>query len=493
MNFIKLVINELVKNLKKKSTIIFFIFSMIAVIASCLIVKFKDYTYLSNRYQLGGITSEFSIKQGISQNEVQKAKAEGKYKDMYQEIIDLEEKVLEVGVNDLLSAPYKKEIYNNIISEIKTLYNINEEEFKEKYDNQKDKINSLDYLLFNGNFEEYIEFNKEQIEKKYKEELIDEETYNKQIEEQNINLRFEIDKYSAKDTQWKKQVLQDNKSIDYKLEERVDYTNNIFIDNEQMEKLQKNKLINNYRLENDIAPYYEDSQYFYNEKGYMRYHYNSFSNTSGMIFIGLLIIILSAGTVAEEVSKGTIKFLLITPNKRYKVLLAKILSILIILIVSTLIISQISVIIGNIAFGVSTNNYLYVTNGEVKVMDTHIYETLQYLLKMPEIIIYMLMGVALSTLIRNIAMPTIISTALYLITPFALMMINGFISIDFLRFLPFRNFEFITQVFPINTYVTVVNGYSTFEPTLTFSINVLIVTAILLIITIFESFNKRDI
>ena len=192
MNFIKLVINELVKNLKKKSTIIFFIFSMIAVIASCLIVKFKDYTYLSNRYQLGGITSEFSIKQGISQNEVQKAKAEGKYKDMYQEIIDLEEKVLEVGVNDLLSAPYKKEIYNNIISEIKTLYNINEEEFKEKYDNQKDKINSLDYLLFNGNFEEYIEFNKEQIEKKYKEELIDEETYNKQIEEQNINLRFEI-------------------------------------------------------------------------------------------------------------------------------------------------------------------------------------------------------------------------------------------------------------------------------------------------------------
>ena len=261
-----------------------------------------------------------------------------------------------------------------------------------------------------------------------------------------------------------------------------------------MEILQKNKLINNYRLENDIAPYYYDEEYFYNEDGYMRYHYNSFANTSGMIFIGLLIIILSAGTISEEVSKGTIKFLLITPNKRYKVLLAKILSILIILIVSTLIISQISIIIGNIAFGVSTNNYLYVTNGEVKVMDTHIYETLQYLLKMPEIIIYMLIGVALSTIVRNVGLSTVIATALYLVIPFTLTILDGFISLDFLRFLPFRNFDLINQVFPINMYINVINvSYSTFEPTLTFSINVLIVTAILLIITIFESFNKRDI
>jgi len=493
MNFIKLVINELVKNLKKKSTIIFFIFSIIAVIVSFLIVKFKDYTYMSSVFSSKIGIDNYSLKLSIDQNEGKKAKAEGKYKEMYQMVIDEQQKLLDAGAEEVVNTPFKRDIHSKHLEAIKELYNINEEVFKEKYDAQKNKIDRLNYLLYNGTFEEYIEFNKNEIEEKYKEELIDEETYKTQIEEQNTNLRFEIDKYSAKDTQWKKLVLQDNKNIDYKLEERVDYTNNIFIDNEQMEKLQKNKLINNYRLENDIAPYYEDSQYFYNEQGYMRYHYNSFANTSGMIFIGLLIIILSAGTVAEEASKGTIKFLLITPNKRYKVLLAKILSILIILIVSTLIISQISVIIGNIAFGVSTNNYLYVTNGETKVMDTHIYETLQYLLKMPEIIIYMLIGVALSTLIRSVAMPTIISTALYLITPFALMMINGFISIDFLRFLPFRNFDFITQVFPINTYVTVVNGYSTFEPTLTFSINVLIVTAILLLITIFESFNKRDI
>lgn len=493
MSFINLIINELVKNLKKKSTIIFFIFSIIAVIVSCLIVKFKDYSYMSNVFSSKIGIDNYSLKLSIDMNEGKKAKAEGKYKDMYQELIDEQENLMKAGPTDVVNTPFKSDIYSKYLSSIRELYNINEEEFKEKYDNQKSKIDRLKNLLYNGTFEEYIEFNKNEIEEKYKEELIDEETYKTQIEEQNINLRFEIDKYSAKDTQWKKQVLQDNKSIDYKLEERVDYTNNIFIDSVQLEKLQKNKLINNYRLENDIAPYYQDSQYFYNEKGYMRYHYNSFANTSGMIFIGLLIIILSAGTISEEVSKGTIKFLLITPNKRYKVLLAKILSILIILILSTLIISQISVLVGNIAFGISTNNYLYVDNAEVKVMDTHIYETLQYLLKMPEIIIYMLIGVALSTLIRNIALPTIISAALYLILPFSLNMLNGFISIDFLRFLPFRNFDFIAQVFPINTYVTVVNGYSTFEPTLTFSINVLIVTAILLIITIFESFNKRDI
>lgn len=490
MSFIKLIINELVKNLRKKSTLIFFIFSIIAIIVSCFIVKFKDYSYMPKSET--SIMDEYTLNMWINQNELKKANADQKDKGLYQEIIDLYKDIIEKGYQNILNASYKNKVLSQIATETQKLCDIDKDKYYNDYTKQREKIEKLKYILYSGTFENYIEFNKEQIENDYKAEVIDLDTYKAKIKEQDISLEYGIDKYSSEDTYWRSRVYSENQAIDSKIETRIDFQNRIYITDERIERLQEDKLINTYRLKNNIAPYYNDNQYHYNEQGYMRYRYNSFANYSSMLFVGLLIIILSASTIAEEKSKGTIKFLLITPNKRYKILLAKIVSIMLILIATTLIISQISVIVGNVAFGTSTNDYLYVSDGQVKVMDTHIYETLGYLLKIPEIFIYMLFGITLSTLIRNTAISTVICTICYVVIPFAMKMLENFISLDFLRFLPFRNFDFISQVLRVNTYETLIT-LSTFVPSVKFSISVLLITAILLIITMFESFNKRDI
>mgnify|MGYP004507185433 CR=1 FL=1 len=490
MNLIKLLINELIKILRKKSTFLFFMLSIIAVIVSCLVIKFKDYSIMEN--YANNNTDEYELKNAISLDEKKKFSAQGKDIDMYQERIDVAKKLLESGVEKVLDTSYKQKIYYNISKEIENLYKIDEQLYSDLYKEKRQKIQRLDYLLYNGTFEEYIDFNKDEIEEEYKKEVIDLKTYKSKMEEINMCLKYEIDKYDVKNTYWKKQVLENIDLIDSTIENRIDYTKKIFIDDKQVKTLREDNLINIYRLENNIAPYYTDQQYYFNETSYMRYHYNMFANYSSMLFIGLLVIFLASSSISEEFSKKTIKFLLITPNKRYKVLISKILSILIILIISTLIVSQISVIVGNVAFGISTNNYLYVSNGNVNVMDTHLYETLQYMLKMPEIIVYMFLAIALSTLTKNTAISTTICTTLYIIMPTALKILGGFISLDFLRFLPFRNLDFVSEVFRVNTY-EVVYLLSTFEPSVKFSLNIVLLTIILLIITSFESFNKDDI
>lgn len=490
MSYINLIKNELVKILKKKSTVIFLILSIISIVTSCLIIKFKDYNYINN-FSLHGL-DKYSIENGIKLAQRNKSKAEGKYKNMYDHIIYLENKILDEGVEIVLNTAYKENIYNTLIKEIKNLYNINKDEHTEIYENQIQKIRKLYYMLYNGTFEEYIDFNKNEVEEEYKKQLIDYKTYEEKIQNLNMHLNYEIDKYSLQNTYWKKQILENNDLIDSKIETRIDFNKKIFITDEKVKSLKEDKLINIYRLENNIAPFYTETQYFLNKTSYMRYHYNLFANYSAVLFIGLLIIVLSASTISEEFSKGTIKFLLISPNKRYKILIAKILSILIVLLLFTLIISQISVIVGNLAFGTSTNDYLYVNNNEVKVMDTHIYETLTYILKIPEIIIYMILAITLSTLTRNTAISTIICTTLYAAVPFILRTLKNYISLDFLRFLPFNNFDFTSQILRINTYETV-SSLNNFEPSIPFSATILLITALLLLITAFESFNKKDI
>ena len=71
--------------------------------------------------------------------------------------------------------------------------------------------------------------------------------------------------------------------------------------------------INQYRIENDIPPSYVD------------YSMWSFIDESSLMitFVGLFVIIIASGIVANEYSRGTIKMLLVKPYKRWKILLSK--------------------------------------------------------------------------------------------------------------------------------------------------------------------------
>jgi len=76
--------------------------------------------------------------------------------------------------------------------------------------------------------------------------------------------------------------------------------------------LEEELLLNNYRIENDIAPVESETLW-----GFM------ISAPTFTTFASLFAIVIGAGIVAAEFSTGTIKLLLIRPVNRFKILLSK--------------------------------------------------------------------------------------------------------------------------------------------------------------------------
>ena len=99
----------------------------------------------------------------------------------------------------------------------------------------------------------------------------------------------------------------------------------------------------------------------------------------------------------------------------------------------------------------------------------------------------------LSTITRNTAVAVSISEALYVGNGIVMAILNQFIKKDWIRFVPFNNLDIVHKIF--KNSVNIMETESTFatSTTLTFSLAVLGVCSILMIVTMYDSFNKRDI
>lgn len=211
-----------------------------------------------------------------------------------------------------------------------------------------------------------------------------------------------------------------------------------------------------------------------------------------MFLITILFIILSTSSISDETAKGTIKFLLITPFKRYEILLSKLLSFILTLLFVTIILSLINVIIGNFLFPNTANDYIYFTD-KIHVIGTTIYSVLKYILKLPEILIYILLGITLSTTIRNTTIANSITLITYVGSFGILKLINDYPKLNFTKYLPFNNFNLQEKVFFLDSYKNIDLPNNLYNTSLDTSLVILSITAFLLLVTMFESFNKKDI
>ena len=245
--------------------------------------------------------------------------------------------------------------------------------------------------------------------------------------------------------------------------------------------------IDEYKLKNDITAVESLTD--------ERSLYDTVSEQFSMLMISLLMIIIAGSAISTEISKGTIKFLLFTPNKRWKVLLAKIISAIIILLVLTVILSLLSVLIGNIFFEKPGNDYIYVKDGEVKTLSYTVYMVLYFLASSIDILVYMFFAFMLSVITRNTALAVGLSVASYVGSGIVMNLINMYIKADWVKFIPFNNFGIADKIFASSV------SYSTMQiaseamnnVSIWFSLGVLGVSSLLMIITMFDSFNKRDI
>lgn len=210
--------------------------------------------------------------------------------------------------------------------------------------------------------------------------------------------------------------------------------------------------------------------------------------------ISIIAIIIAGGAISTETSEGTIKFWALTPNKRWKILTAKILSLIFYILIITLISSLLSIVVANVFFNGDGETYLYVQNGQVKEIGNALYTIEYYMVKTIPVIMFALFALMLSVITRNTAVSVSIGIALYMGNGIFMTIINSFVTKDWVRYIPFNNLNLVDKVFP-NAGKLIDTGVSNFATTssLGFSMTVLGVCAILMLVTMYDSFNKRDI
>jgi len=352
---------------------------------------------------------------------------------------------------------------------------------KEKFINDRIK------LLEKNDFAGYIEFLKNNKKLELDSGRIEKQEYEDEIYLLDIQKKYEIAKESASVLDWKASLYSDMQAIKRDLRTGINNNTGKLLNLKEIANLEDSLKIAEYRLENNIPVQSSGAS--------GRAMYDMFAPAFSLGLISILMIMIAGSSISTEISKGTIKFLLFTPNKRWKVLLSKVISAVAILLVLTILTAIISVVIGNIFFKEEATIYVYASNGVVKAIPNMLYTVLYFLTSSIDILVYMLFAFMLSTVTRNTALTVGVSIACYIGSGIIMGLINQFITADWIKYIPFNNLGLADKIFANNlSYVAMQNASSMLNNvSIVFSISVLVVCSILMITTMFDSFNKRDI
>lgn len=167
------------------------------------------------------------------------------------------------------------------------------------------------------------------------------------------------------------------------------------------------------------------------------------------IFFVILTVMIAGGIIAEEFSKGTIKMLLIRPYERWKILLSKYITCLIMLVVSILVIILAQYLIGGFAFGFDTYSikavvYDYTSKAMIELpLIKHILLTLVAVL--PMLILLLTLAFTISTVFTSSSL----SITLTLLTMFFSSVVNIMIMNSKIKILSL----FPTMVWDLSGYL----------------------------------------
>ena len=270
-------------------------------------------------------------------------------KEFGEEILRLYNQILDEGAENYYDGEYKDSVLSDYTSALNFKYKLEKEEnIKEAKKFEEDANRLLKIFKKRDSFDEFMEYKFEKLEEKYNSNEISNEEYINEKDSLNRKKIYEIGKNL--NDHWKEEyVLSKIEQINtFKIVQRLDYKyiNDIwYVTDDDLIKAENEKMILDYMLKNNIPPYYSYEQARYNLNGFLRYTFDNIEISTAMILIGIFAIIISASSIAEEKSSGTLKFLLVTPCRRYKILLAKIFSIIIVVILLTIVVSQISAIV----------------------------------------------------------------------------------------------------------------------------------------------------
>lgn len=204
------------------------------------------------------------------------------------------------------------------------------------------------------------------------------------------------------------------------------------------------------------------------------------------IFIALFVIIVAGKMIASEFSNGTIKFLLITPVKRYKIFWSKYITVFSLCFVVSVISYLLSVLFSIIVFGAGDINtpLLLVENGNLMAHSGLLFVFSYYMLDFVKVMIAATIAFMLSSLFRNSAIAIAAPLLIYLSSGLATQIAYYGLSLDFFRYTIFANFD---------TYAIAQKAFIFPGMTRTFSIGVIVIHMFLLLFTAHDAFTKKNV
>ncbi len=475
MKIFKLFIDENIKTWKKFSTkllIIAVLLSLVGVLGLTKLMKYMD-----EKSRITGTvidTSDEYLKSEIEyfKEQLKDESLDEESKKSIQTQMEQYEMYLEYDI-ELYGDTWKNNIVKNIVN------------FKQ--DGKIDEAEKLVQILKNNDYSGYIANEKKILKDKLDNKEIEQQEYNDEISVLELKEKY----LNVDEENWKKSTIKEIQRSQKGIREGINLNSGKLLKAEDKQKLEDLIAIDKYRLEKNIEPSEESSEENF------RLRFEMLSPMFVIAVISIVTVIIAGGTISTEVSSGTIKFWALTPNKRWKILTAKLLSILFYIIILTLIMSLLSVAFANMFFKEDGETYLYVKNGDVQEIGNTLYTVELYFAKTIPVIIFALFAVMLSTVTRNTAASVSFSMALYMGNGIVMMILNQFIKKDWIRFVPFNNLNIAEKIFSNSTNLSqmLLDGTDTFakSTSLGFSLGVLVVCAILMLVTMYDSFNKRDI
>lgn len=260
----------------------------------------------------------------------------------------------------------------------------------------------------------------------------------------------------------------------------------IFGDKTGLSQSSKDKLaVCEYMLDNDIAFSVSD----YGNSISMSDHANTWSiwsASSVLIYIVAVLVMIFAGDiVANEHSQGTIKFLLVNPVKRWKILASKLFTVMSVAFVLSVFMFIFGGVCAAVFIGTDGQKaaWLTVSGGSVSESSPMLYMVCHWLLQCIPMFVLVTFAFSLSTFARKSSIAITLSIVILLIGSTITSLLAS-LDCDWARFLLFANLDI----------GSIMEGESLFyRHSVGFAVLVLVEHMAVFLITAFDSFRKKSV
>jgi ABC-2 type transport system permease protein len=256
-------------------------------------------------------------------------------------------------------------------------------------------------------------------------------------------------------------------------------------DTEKLNETNNQIQTNMYRLEHNI-PIDIASAGLTHPQGKLGF-WDIFSTSSKMItIISLLIIVIAGSCVANEFSSGTIKFLLINPIKRGKILFSKYAMVVSFSFLMLLLFYILNILFGMAFYGVGNIGvpYVYAANGAVHSIPGFAYIAWKYLLASVDILVMATLAFAISSLIRSSALAIGIGVFAMLGGKTLILFLKDALKLDWARYLIFANTDLSS----------IVDGTTSFaHQSVLFALIVVAIHLFVFLLTAWDGFVRREV